>query len=540
MSAPAPVAWNRASLAHGALLGLGVEPTRRFESALHQVEAVQATLLAGILARGRDTAFGQAHGFGELADLAAFREAVPARTYDEHHPWIARVARGEAGVLTAAPVHLLEPTSGSTRAAKWIPYTAELQGEFQRAVVPWFCDMTRRFPDLLGGPAYWSVTPATRPETPEGCAIPVGFASDAAYLGGTAGSLVEAMLAVPSAAAALGEVDRFREVSLLHLLHQEELRMLSVWHPSFLALLLEHLRADFTALVDRIEAGLDAGDPALDLPPAPGRAARLRGVDPADLRALWPRLALVSAWADGAAAPAARALAAEVAPVPFEGKGLLATEGVVSIPWGGGDPVLAVASHVFEFLPEDGGRARGAHELEEGGRYEVLLTTSGGLYRYRLGDRVEVTGHAAGAPRLRFLGRADRVVDLRGEKLSEGFVAGVLADLLGPDQERFAMLAPETEPEPPRYQLFLGPPHPDGSGLPGRLDAALRQNPHYAWCRDLGQLGPPEVLPVGPRAGARFLEREAALGTRMGGVKPTPLSPRSGWAAALADAVPDV
>ena len=65
------------------------------------------------------------------------------------------------------------------------------------------------------------------------------------------------------------------------------------------------------------------------------------------------------------------------------------------LPWIGeeGCP-LAVRSHFFEFIDQDFPRSAAAadrptrlgHELEEGREYSLVLTTSGGLYRYLLRD----------------------------------------------------------------------------------------------------------------------------------------------------------
>src|SRR6185369_1456475 len=98
----------------------------------------------------------------------------------------------------------------------------------------------------------------------------------------------------------------------------------------------------------------------------------------------------------------------------IQSKGLLATEAFVSIPWEAQHPV-AVMSHFFEFASANG-EILLAHELRHGETYSVIVTTAGGLWRYRLGDLVEVDGLAAATPSLRFLGRGTSVTDLCGEK----------------------------------------------------------------------------------------------------------------------------
>ena len=51
------------------------------------------------------------------------------------------------------------------------------------------------------------------------------------------------------------------------------------------------------------------------------------------------------------------------------------------------------------------------------------------MYRYRLGYRVLVDDFVYRTPSVQFVGRDDKVSDLFGEKLSDGFVAGVIDQL---------------------------------------------------------------------------------------------------------------
>ena len=55
--------------------------------------------------------------------------------------------------------------------------------------------------------------------------------------------------------------------------------------------------------------------------------------------------------------------------------------------------------------------------------YDIVLTQHGGLYRYRIGDRVRVTRFYQATPCLEFVGRSDAVCDLTGEKLHERFAS---------------------------------------------------------------------------------------------------------------------
>jgi hypothetical protein len=274
--------------------------------------------------------------------------------------------------------------------------------------------------------------------------------------------------------------------------------------------------------------------------PRPERAAALRSALRHGLQAreLWPRLSLLSMWTDAQAAHAVPAACRRFTGVEVQGKGLLATEGVVTVPlFDAPAPVLALRSHFYEFLdPEHpDARPRLAHELERGRTYSVLLSTSGGLLRYRLGDLVRVEGFLHDTPCLRFVGRADAVCDLVGEKLAATRVAAVLdatlPPLFGGARPVFSMLAPEWS-APPAYRLFLETSAPDTrlAEAAAAVERALAEGHHYRYARELGQLGPVRAVRVSEGA-RRYESRCIALGQRAGDIKPMDLHRQPGWSA---------
>lgn len=103
--------------------------------------------------------------------------------------------------------------------------------------------------------------------------------------------------------------------------------------------------------------------------------------------------------------------------------------------------------------------------------------TGGGLWRYRLGDLVEVDGFIGATRSLRFLGRGASVSDLCGEKLAETFATRAIAAACAACActPHFALLAPEHDPAGRWSDTLFA----EGK-LPARLDAELRANPHRA------------------------------------------------------------
>jgi hypothetical protein len=537
-------------LANLAWIAANSDGHRRFHAALADPEGTQRGLLASLIRRNADTAFGRRHGFAETSTVAEFQERVPLSTWDDYEPWVERIAAGEENVLTRTPVKVLELSSGSSAAAKRIPYTADLQRDIRRAVAPWICDAYQRHPSLVRGAGYWSITPpALVEERARPSAVPVGFEEDGEYLGGFWKRLAGATLAVPAAVRLVRDVESFRYVTLLFLLRRADLTLFSVWHPSFLTLLLGALPGFWKSLLQDVERGtLNPPAPLSDKARAalgrhaalPDRAAELARLGPESPGLLWPNVALISCWGDAHAAlhlPEIQRLFPAAAVQP---KGLIATEAFVTIPYAGRYP-LAIRSHFFEFLPEGGdGQVCLAHELETGDVASVVVTTGGGLYRYQLQDRVAVDGFVGPTPSLRFLGKEGHVSDLRGEKLHESFVAGALARTfeslrLSP---RFALLAPADGSETverPAYALYVE--LPDAGALPASfsedlakaLEIELAANPHYRLCIALKQLAPAQVYLIEKDGVARYLERCRERGQRLGDIKPLALSSATGW-----------
>jgi hypothetical protein len=516
-----------------------VERWRRYRRALSDPGRCQRRILQRCLETNAESEFGRRHRFASIGTVDAFRRRVPLSSYDDYRPWVDGIRRGRHHVLTREPVRRLVPSGGSAGPCKLIPFTDSLLAEFNRAIGPWVVELYRRRPDLEDGPAYWSISPAQPADDETSSAVPVGFEDDAAYIGGHLRSLIERSLAVPVAARAVEDIEAFRYVTLRWLLAHHDLRLISVWHPSFLTLLIEPLPVFWDRLLDDVRHGtLQTPVPlrpslhaalARGLEPDPRRADKLERSGPREPRRIWPRLGVISCWADGHAARAAAEVQRMFPGVALQPKGLLATEAFVTLPFDESRPV-AVRSHFYEFLDDDG-RSHLVDELRAGGEYTVAVTTGGGLYRYRLGDRVRVDGFVASTPGLRFVGREDRVSDRFGEKLGDAFVAMVLEDLLKPlaPNVSFAMLAPDEHGPKLGYTLFLETRFEPPADLADRLDRRLSDSYHYRYCVRLGQLAPARLFRVRRHAYRSYVEAQRERGQRIGDIKPTALSTATGW-----------
>lgn len=530
---------------------------KKLLQSMHEPAVAQQTVLSEILGGIESTNFGNEHQLSSPMNPESFRDAVPLRTYDDFVPYIERLAAGEAKVLTVEAVKFFEPTAGSSGASKLIPYTDGLLREFGNATSAWVHDMLTHNKRLRNGRAYWAVSPPTPPTTTSG-GIPVGQAHDSDYFPRMLAWLLDSVVGLPRAVSKVTDIETCRALTLRALIGMNDLTMISVWSPTFLTLLADRLTEDFSTILSDVEFGrlsmdLPKGLEAEIMSAFPARPSRVRELRkrfgtqcPQDLGELWQDLALISCWCDGHAQRVLSPMRERFPTIPIQPKGLLSTEAVTSIPLSGQvAPVAALNSHLLEFLPEGNDNSpMWVHELQRGKRYEVVVTTSGGLYRCRTRDIVEVVGFAQRAPLLRFVGRGDGTSDLAGEKLTPAFVELTIDRACSASNQSptFAMLVacPDefgTGGIAGKYILVVDGVD-DALALEAAIERELQANHHYKLCRELGQLGEAHVRIV---PGAEIIDAIACetLGQRAGTIKPRALETRAEIAKAFALSVED-
>lgn len=505
---------------------------RSFHRALGQPEAAQQALLSAILTRNTASLYGREHGFAGINQVADFQQQIPICDYDHLSPWIERIAAGEPMVLTTEPVKILERTSGSSGSNKLIPYTQPLLDDFSRAIHSWQFKLLRHYPGLLRTTSYWSISPLTQgPKQTEG-GIPIGFEDETEYFNPLLRWALNQCFAVPQNVRQIQDQEQWQLSTCCYLLEADNLGFISVWSPTFLLSLLDFMVEQASLLSQHLSRKARRRLQQADLA---GRC---------DTRQLWPHLQLISCWTDGISQTFVAELRRYFPQIPIQGKGLLATEGVVTIPHqlpGPGNTsqggVLAVNSHFYEFIDIDNPEQTPLlpTQLRQGGLYSPLITTGGGFYRYHLKDVVRCEGWLEHTPVLAFVGKYDRISDVCGEKLNAAYVETCLREScreLGLDVDLdldFAMLAPVIS-RPAQYRLYVESDHGNSTleSLCQVLEQRLCQSHHYGYARQLGQLLPLRWQRV-TNAWENYQQTLVAAGMRVGDIKPTVLDCRHPW-----------
>jgi len=493
----------------------------RFEHASHDPLGAQRAALRAVLQATAGSEYGAAHRLNAGLNYEDFAARVPVVEYEDLRPWIEEQARTGRPMLTADAPVVYEATSGSTGRRKLVPYTRAMLQTFSDWFLLWSDDLLGSGPGLNTGKIFLSTSPALRaPErTPSG--VPVSFPDDTGFLSPMLRRSWARSFFMPLALGGILDPQAYRRSLAALLLAEPELEVAFIWSPTYFLSLLDFVSAERDLILADFDRGFTGTTRVpLTLPPLAShrRALLLRDAIPWQL--LWPRLQVISCWADASAAGFAAMLARRFPEARLQPKGLLATEAAITLPlWDSPAPVPCIDTVVLEFERGDGSIHR-VHELEEGGTYAVIVSQPGGLLRYRMHDRVTVTGRHRALPCLRFAGRDNLVGDMAGEKLGESFVRGVLDDLFGPDAE-WSYLEPVVPSGGPAfYRCVTDAPaareYPDE--LAHRLEVALSRVPHYAYARALAQLAHARVRWT-PSARREYESACLDKGASWGGIK---------------------
>ncbi len=520
------------------------------------IEKTQKKILLRILRKNRNTIYGKKYKFSSIDNIKDFQRKVPVINYDSYKKYIKQIKAGKKNVLTKDRVILLEPTSGSTAPSKFIPYTKGLKKEFQKGIGPWIFDIYTKRKRLLIGDSYWSITPIIKNKHTLKSKIPIGFEEDTEYFGTFQKFLINKTLAVPKEVNNISDIDSFRYVTLLFLLKDKNLRFVSIWNPTYTTFLLENLNHWLGNLIKDIDAGVinDSAkiDPGLrnnllkKLGKNEKRARELRDI----LRKwksakhnvqklykdIWPNLALISCWTSSNSVTYVNEIKKCFPNAEVQGKGLIATEGFVSFPiFNLKFPILSINSHFFEFIDIKTKEIKLSHQLTINRKYSVVVTTSGGFYRYNLGDLIQVLGHFGKAPLIRFVGKENNVSDLFGEKLNHEHITHIFKKLFKrfSVNPNFFMLAPCTYSNKVSYVIFLqcsnGTKKKKLIQFKEDFEKELRKNYHYDYCIKLGQLGRLRLFKIYAKGAENYMRALHKRGQKIGDIKHSVLGKNINW-----------
>ena len=256
--------------------------------------------------------------------------------------------------------------------------------------------------------------------------------------------------------------------------------------------------------------------------PDPARAdclASLAGNDLADgmLLKIWPELRYIRCINGGQFSVYGDSAAKYVKGVPIHSYIYAASESGIGVSPGmdmPGEYVLIPDVCYTEFLPEDddgkGTDGLTIGEIETGKRYEIVITTLSGLYRYRIGDIIEVIGRYGEAPIIKVCYRRGLVMNIADERMNLSQLEPAV--MLFEEKTGISTLqycfSGEMHDASPRYVLYIEGFPADIQNAGKILDECLcRFGVNYKNERSIGSLGMPVVKALRTGSFAEYYAR---------------------------------
>jgi len=418
---------------------------RRFEAAARQAAATQQALLTNILGKNADTEYGRRHDFKALRSVADYQQAVPVVTYEDIAADMTRVTEGARKVFTVEDPVMFAQTSGTTGNPKFIPLTPSSQrGPHADQMRTWMSHALASHPTIFDGKVISLVSPAVEGIAPSG--LPFGSTSGHIYKNMPA--IMRRAYSIPYDVFEIADYQA-KYYALMRISLADDIRFVATANPSSILKMCEKADELSESIIRDIRDGTLSTEFNIEgeirdeltprFKPDPRRAAELESIRrgrggrllPGDY---WPNIALIGCWKGGTVGHYLEKFDAWFNPdggtTPVRDWGFLASEARMSIPLSdeGSKGALTVASNFFEFAPTESVAANPddpsawkfltIDQVDTGGEYHIVITTSDGLYRYDINDVIRVESRYGEAPEIVFLRKGRGMTNLTGEKVS--------------------------------------------------------------------------------------------------------------------------
>ena len=403
----------------------------------------QERFLTRLLRRNAHTEFGERYGFEKIRDGIQYSRTVPLSTFPDYDRNFTRMIHGERNILTVDPPVFYNISAGSTGEPKFIPlcredaekqhlYVDQASLGIIREALPQYS-----MQELFGCIFHLSEFYIT--DMPDGTmnGVRSGVSIRTAH---REGSFDLSCYTAPEEVLFPAKLEDMLYLKVRFALGNEHVTAIHGIFAHRAVGMFEYIVRHWDELISDIRNGTvsdcfhisDEWKEYLrkKLPPDPRRADQLAGLDRATLKdgmlpKVWKKLRYVQMISGSLFQPFSDKLTALAGDVPLHGFIYAASEsnmGVAPVLGAVGEYVLLPDVCYFEFIPEEQIAAPleflTIRDIMKGKRYEIVLTTLSGLYRYRIGDVIEVTGFQGESPVIRICYRKDLVISLLDEKMN--------------------------------------------------------------------------------------------------------------------------
>jgi hypothetical protein len=396
----------------------------------------------------QSTALGQTLQLASIKTIDQFRDRIPIWPYSRYEPYMERIAAGEPNVLNPERVRYINLTSGSTGKKKQIPVTPRFQAALQRTELAGLGFAIESLAQR--GQSFGKLMMANSAILQGVTAAGVEYGPVSAGRLRRGKLIFEQLFSVPFDALLIPDITARHYICLLFALRDAQLAGITANFPMLMLQICRYLEQYGESLVDDLERGELAAwlplDPSLGdrlsrrFAPHPRRAAQLRAVLKSGGRLTpklaWPDLRILATARGGTSDFYFEGFPDYFDDTPVFGGVYGTAEGnfgvCPALDYDG--YILAIESGFYEFIPVDQWDVEQPKtllptEVEAGEYYRILITSYSGLYRYDIGDVVEVTGFYNQAPLITFRHRRGGLLSATTEKTTEFHATQVMQKL---------------------------------------------------------------------------------------------------------------
>jgi len=518
-----------------ALTIVGKKLLKEMTRASKDGKKASADCLRRILTTSKDTVYGKEHHFDEILAAAttddffkAYQKNVKINEYEDLRPYIERHKNGETDILFPGKPRMYATTSGTTKEPKWIPVTDQYYQEvYKKMNQGWFYSMIMNKPKVFYGPTVIIVGKAIEGAAPDGTVY-------GSISGVMARDIPEFMKAVYTAPGDVYHIADYkaRYYAIMRMAIARDCTLIITANPSTLVEMQTNANEFFDDYCDDIEKGTLSSKFSIpdnirkallaDVVPNPQRAAELRKLKTRYGTVLpkhyWPNMQVVNTWFCGNTRIYYEKIRDSFPPdCVFHEFSYVSTECKAGLVLKSNTEDTTVFGHMmyFEFIHESDlenpdPRIFHVHELKEGQRYCMLVTTSSGLYRYNMNDLLEVTGYHNQFPTIRYIQKVNGTISLTGEKLHERQFIEAVHEV----EKKTGKIAPFfvgfADPQKSNYKFyyefadqFIS--YGEAEEFTAQLDRCLQEyNPEYREKRASDRLKAPETAILPPESFERF------------------------------------
>lgn len=523
---------------------LGQESLQRALDSTVRADKLQEELLLSLVRKNRFTEFGRIHDFAGIRDINTYQKKVPVSVFEDYEPYIARIIDGEENLLTAGRAVYFCISSGTVGDEKYIPLTEDdlnIHYHYMYGII--FGQMRAYYKHLDAQEVFgriFQIGEFAKTCMSDGRMNGIRTTCIYQWLDRD-GTFDASDYCVPKEVLFPAQLEDLLYVKVRFALSDRKLRAIHGVFVNRIVSVMEYILQNWEQLVQDMEQGTVSPDVALSdrwrqfvlkkLPADKVRAAELRaickdGMEEAMVSKIWPEVRYILAVGGERFPYYTEKMRLYAKGIPIHHYAYAASEGIFGFAWKVDVPdayVLLADSVFFEFISEDGGQDRPLlmGEVKQGGRYELIVTTQSGLYRYRLGDVVEVVGFCGRAPVVRLCYRINQVMNIAGEKSNqqqfdkavEWFCSQTGASVLG------YCVDEDVSHRLPGYRFYMEADRllPDSDAMYDNIfEACLcRANPAYRACRKMREIGPLHIVFLRRDTFGQYEKEFAAKGKSM-------------------------